>query len=705
MTIYATGNAVGSTSPKDLIDNSQNLDYLILGPLLNYPDRRGVNRLSWAGIEASFAAAQAQRASEYSTDKTARDTQYTSDKAARDSEFDADQVQRVVEFNDFLESSGYEIPVDYIAGLGITRPTQVVRFSGELYRAHDANLPFTTTTWAADSAKFFAMGDASLRQELAAPTGAGKSGYIFGSDHSTPSDVAQELRDNARSILQFVPPNQKAAIRDGTSRWDARDAINYAIREFQGGGILVPKGACVAIGGPIDTIRGALLHGPGPYDDTPGVGSKIFLLDGSNCPAFRTPAAVTGSAAQATHFMGLENLIFDCNKAGQTVESELVQFHGAWVGSWLNNVAIHNALGSALTFDLGTDLNVDQVWVLNTQSAAGYAVDTNKSLTGTTRSGLLNIGSIYIENTSNKAGGTPRTVEADRGNNMRLHRLVTAHIGEMHTEGGRRPIDLESNHLVRIEKLSVSYCGLATDADAALVRYVDTGTRAVSIGSMRSDSHAAGTKFVSLATGQTSNNLQELPMENTTVPFVSGYTAVNAAGFGTQRQAPTVFANNMGVQMVGSSASAYQRFYNSNLTNYHYLRINSSVLSIGSNWAQPSLAEKSFLDFTSAGNAADRAAWNVPVALHSRSTGANVVADSVYKATLPSYGSGPVFQRAAGTDAGAEFLVTGRRAGGPPATSADQVPQIYVDISSVPRAIYCSISVGNGAADWLKISN
>lgn len=137
MTIYATFNPIGSTHPKDLIDNAQNIDYLILGPALLYPDRRSVNRLSWAGIEASFAAAQAQR---------------------------------TAEFQAFLLNSGYETPVDYAAGISITRTTQQVRYLGELYRPKDSALPFTTTTFVADEAKWVSNGDNSLRQELANAT-------------------------------------------------------------------------------------------------------------------------------------------------------------------------------------------------------------------------------------------------------------------------------------------------------------------------------------------------------------------------------------------------------------------------------------------------------------------------------------------------------------------------------------------------------
>jgi hypothetical protein len=85
-----------------------------------------------------------------------------------------------VDFENFLRNSGFETPVDYVVGLSITRPTQTVRFNGELYRAKDTSLPFTTTTWAADATKFLAIGDAALRQELADTADPNKNANLIG---------------------------------------------------------------------------------------------------------------------------------------------------------------------------------------------------------------------------------------------------------------------------------------------------------------------------------------------------------------------------------------------------------------------------------------------------------------------------------------------------------------------------------------------
>ncbi|URW84500.1 hypothetical protein NBV64_09180 [Alcaligenes sp. DN25] len=51
MTTYKTGNPLGSVSPKDLFDNSENLDCAVNGAALIWKDRFDGSRLSWAGIE------------------------------------------------------------------------------------------------------------------------------------------------------------------------------------------------------------------------------------------------------------------------------------------------------------------------------------------------------------------------------------------------------------------------------------------------------------------------------------------------------------------------------------------------------------------------------------------------------------------------------------------------------------------------------
>ncbi|MFD1690697.1 hypothetical protein ACFSHR_01495 [Azotobacter chroococcum] len=126
---YNTGNAIGSNDPRDLFDNAGNLDKLVNGPAQSYPDRLGVSRKSWAGMEADFQA--------------------------------------------FLLASGYQFLGDYAAALTLTARNQIVRYSGEYYRAAAATeLPYTLTgTWATDAPFLVAMGDAVLRQDLSEAAG------------------------------------------------------------------------------------------------------------------------------------------------------------------------------------------------------------------------------------------------------------------------------------------------------------------------------------------------------------------------------------------------------------------------------------------------------------------------------------------------------------------------------------------------------
>src|SRR5690554_2122961 len=122
---YNTGNPLGSTDPRDLYDNAENLDNLVNGDQAAYNDRLGKSRRSWRGMEDEFAA--------------------------------------------FIASSGYQFAGDYASGIEITQYNQVVRdSSGEFWRLSGSiELPYTTTgAGMPEGGNFVAVGDAALRQEL-----------------------------------------------------------------------------------------------------------------------------------------------------------------------------------------------------------------------------------------------------------------------------------------------------------------------------------------------------------------------------------------------------------------------------------------------------------------------------------------------------------------------------------------------------------
>lgn len=162
---YNTGNPVepnGSSDPRDLFDNSANLDRAVNGDAPTWLDRKGRNRKSLAGMEL---------------------------------EFDQSQAIRDEQFQQFLISSGYQDLGDYGPGILITARNQILRKDGEYYRISAAvEVPYTTTgVWLDEASKFVSVGDAALRQELASPDGADLVVATAPGDGAVPQTVAAKF--------------------------------------------------------------------------------------------------------------------------------------------------------------------------------------------------------------------------------------------------------------------------------------------------------------------------------------------------------------------------------------------------------------------------------------------------------------------------------------------------------------------------------
>ncbi|WMB09601.1 tail fiber domain-containing protein [Enterobacter hormaechei] len=151
MTTYFTKEPLGSTSPYVLFDNAQNLDFAVNDiTQLIWLDRFGKSRKTFWGMEQEFSAQL------------------------------LNQQQR---FNNFIQSSGYKVIGEYTDGpLTITDYNELIRYQDELWKLSAAtSIPYTTTgndaaSWANDAVHFVSVGDAALRQELAASSGAGLVG-------------------------------------------------------------------------------------------------------------------------------------------------------------------------------------------------------------------------------------------------------------------------------------------------------------------------------------------------------------------------------------------------------------------------------------------------------------------------------------------------------------------------------------------------
>lgn len=225
MTQYATKNPLGSTDPRDLFDNAQNLDNLVNGALPEYDDRFGNSRLSWGGMEQNF---QAQ----------------------------ADGFQAA--FQAFLANSGYEEVGNYAAGVTLTRRSQAFIRNGFAYRAiASLQLPYTLTgNWEAEKGNFQLIGDSALRADLAAPTGAQKIG--LGN-----SNLGVWLG-------RIVIPEQFAPLTGTVSDWAPYIRLALAA----GGMVQGLPGKQYPIGSRIDLPAGA-------YVDFKTNGSSILMLTGA----------------------------------------------------------------------------------------------------------------------------------------------------------------------------------------------------------------------------------------------------------------------------------------------------------------------------------------------------------------------------------------------------------------------------------------
>lgn len=209
---YNTGNPIGSKSPKDLSDNAQNLDLLMLGGNPSYPDRKGVSRKSWKGME----------------------DEHNADQLRRESEFDSVQSENASRFRTFLLSSGYQYIGDYDSDgpLTVTELNQVLKKDGELWRARaDLLLPYLTVdNWSLDVTRFVPVGDAALRQELGSPVGAS---MIFGDRlplaQAIDSGIQMFLSAGARSIWELAHLVTNRPFLADPNTWDWLPALQAAI--------------------------------------------------------------------------------------------------------------------------------------------------------------------------------------------------------------------------------------------------------------------------------------------------------------------------------------------------------------------------------------------------------------------------------------------------------------------------------------------
>jgi len=274
---YNTGNPVGSTDPRDLYDNSGNLDKFVSGDSPFYPDRFGKQRLSYSGMEQDFANAQEGRQSA---------------------------------FEEFLADSAFVFIGDYAAGLNFTSRNQYTIRNGIPYRlAPSTTIPYLTTgDWDLENEKFTPVSsDDILRQDLANNTDPEKGSGIVGWKRSplrkSINTAGQMLDAQAISVWEFASLITEKPTENDPNTWDWTPAFQAAFD------LAIPLIGTTP--GP-DFRRIAIMIPTGIYHLTSvNVGSKIdiFCAGGVIRPFDRE--ATANYVLKLTNFNRLYNLTLD----------------------------------------------------------------------------------------------------------------------------------------------------------------------------------------------------------------------------------------------------------------------------------------------------------------------------------------------------------------------------------------------------------
>lgn len=169
MATYNTGNALGSTDPRDLYDNSQVFDEL-------------VNNTTDPTVQDRFGNARITLANQL----------------------------------------GYNFKGDYAAGIELVSYTDIIRYNSEFYRpSASATLPYTTTATLPDADSNLApVGDANLRQELALNSAGNGSDLIA---HTGTSDTVTQALDKRTVFVGSVAELEGSSLSAGVNVYLAEE--------------------------------------------------------------------------------------------------------------------------------------------------------------------------------------------------------------------------------------------------------------------------------------------------------------------------------------------------------------------------------------------------------------------------------------------------------------------------------------------------
>jgi len=310
---FNTGNPVPSWDPRDLIDNADVVDEYVNSANPTVTNRLAQDRRTLAGIDDIFDASQ-----------VAREEAFAVTQADKEDRFLASQADKESRFQAFLLASGYEFLGDYAAGIEFTEYNQIVRDAdGEFWRVSGSQaLPYTTTgAGVPESGALVSVGDAALRQELAAGDGASKVGYTSAGTGPVTRDVQTKLRE-------WVSVKDFGAVGDGVT--DDTAAIQAAVAAANNSPILITDGVYIVttlsftddatfIGyGTIKKKAGTTGHLITSTADLTIIGNITLNQNAANCP---NPSASFATDCAISH--GGDNVFLDGITSLESVSSNL----------------------------------------------------------------------------------------------------------------------------------------------------------------------------------------------------------------------------------------------------------------------------------------------------------------------------------------------------------------------------------------------
>lgn len=235
---YNTGNPSGSTSPKDLIDNTEDLDLIMTSDAASVNNRLGKPLKSMQGMQQEFNADQISRANTFIATQNAKQVEFDATQNQKQAVFDASQQQRAAVFDQFIEGSGWTSLGGYAPGISIVSHSQTVDYGGQPYALKPSvpasiSSPYITTgNWASESINFKLVGDNSLRQDLSNGSvnlvdaeivgwHGGHAGNFMDGGWFTPDDLdLTGSTDNSAKVLAYLVAHKRVRLPAGSVKLD-----------------------------------------------------------------------------------------------------------------------------------------------------------------------------------------------------------------------------------------------------------------------------------------------------------------------------------------------------------------------------------------------------------------------------------------------------------------------------------------------------